>query len=633
MQTDPGLILVPIGPVAVQPGPSGPVPGPQRDGFALLLDAEPSRPAVPQGEDTGRALAETPLAWGGAFWPAVSQVILPAPPVTPNADEPLVPGGSFEAAAPTQPTDSPASPSPLVGGAAPGAGLSGAGLSGDGDLRAGLAGAVRRSSAPHDGLHGAAGGVPASGAGDNGPVVPPDLRLAGTGPRPERPASAAMGPGPWSSGPLALRSGAGLPADPVPATRLGPALDGQAPGLVAGQAAMPVSIPEPASGSIAEPLAVPEPGRDGGGSGTGQRTAGQTGFAGLAQGQASGDVRPLAADDAARTLAPTPPGTQPQPHPQRPLLSMPDSRVTGDPAQAPVQSGEFRGDDASQVPETASRAEAPDARPEPLRPLVGRDPIQPVPAEIDAAPGLSARATGAELIWLGTLHMLDDRPGKDAGPADGKAPPSGHAPGPQAMTGPGAPLGPPVTPAVAARHPEDAVPAALDFAALALAAADRMPNAPPAPAAPTAPQAAPVPHLAAQITATLQQRPDGTTEIALSPDELGSVRLQVQPDAQHPDRVVVHLAFDRPETMDLFRRHADQLAEALRSAGYAEARLDFGQTAPGSGEDARRGPAGRHDPEADQRPAPADDRPEGVSGPDRPPPLRLSGSAGMDLRL
>ena len=91
-----------------------------------------------------------------------------------------------------------------------------------------------------------------------------------------------------------------------------------------------------------------------------------------------------------------------------------------------------------------------------------------------------------------------------------------------------------------------------------------------------------VPQLAAAMVATLHQKPDGTTEIALSPDELGSVRLRLEADARDPERMIVHLVFDRPETMDLFRRHADQLSEAIRAAGYAEARLDFGQSGRGA---------------------------------------------------
>jgi hypothetical protein len=90
-------------------------------------------------------------------------------------------------------------------------------------------------------------------------------------------------------------------------------------------------------------------------------------------------------------------------------------------------------------------------------------------------------------------------------------------------------------------------------------------------------------HLSGQIATALAQRPNGVTDIALSPDELGRVHMTLQADAQNPDRMVVYLTFDRPETLDLFRRHADQLAEAIRTAGYAGADINFGQSGTGAG--------------------------------------------------
>lgn len=113
---------------------------------------------------------------------------------------------------------------------------------------------------------------------------------------------------------------------------------------------------------------------------------------------------------------------------------------------------------------------------------------------------------------------------------------------------------------------------------------------------PTGPHAAPGPNspvantpaLAARIVETLIQRSDQATEIALSPEELGRVQLTIQTDAQNPDRVVIQLNFDRADTMDLFRRHADQLAEAIRSAGYAQVDIGFGSHTSG-GEAGSRG--------------------------------------------
>jgi hypothetical protein len=131
------------------------------------------------------------------------------------------------------------------------------------------------------------------------------------------------------------------------------------------------------------------------------------------------------------------------------------------------------------------------------------------------------------------------------------------------------------------------------------------------------------------MVATLHQKPDGTTEIALSPDELGSVRLRLEADVRDPERMIVHIVFDRPETMDLFRRHADQLSEAIRAAGYAGARLDFGQS--GGGADPQGGQTAHN-----SNPPPnttESDQARVSPGLDRPFPRSLADIAGLDLRL
>ncbi|HLQ19032.1 MAG TPA: flagellar hook-length control protein FliK, partial [Tabrizicola sp.] len=129
----------------------------------------------------------------------------------------------------------------------------------------------------------------------------------------------------------------------------------------------------------------------------------------------------------------------------------------------------------------------------------------------------------------------------------------------------------------------------------------------------------PVPQVATQIVTALSHA-DGATELALSPEELGHVRLRLEPDAANPDRMVVMITFERPETLDLFRRHAGDLAEALRSAGYAGADIGFGQGGTGSnGFDKAPGRGS------------ADDRSD-VGPPVSPPPRHTVG-ASLDLRL
>lgn len=167
------------------------------------------------------------------------------------------------------------------------------------------------------------------------------------------------------------------------------------------------------------------------------------------------------------------------------------------------------------------------------------------------------------------------------------------------------------------------VPAWLEIAGLEQREADGMVALGPAPAsvvaapgAPTLPSAPPP--IATQVLQGLSLHQDGTTEITLSPEELGTVRLRLRPDSRDHERMVVMLSFDRPETLDLFRRHGEQLAEAIRSAGYAGVDIGFdqgGEARPDFSDTRNSGDNAPHDP-------------------DPPPPApRSPTGAALDLRL
>ena len=64
----------------------------------------------------------------------------------------------------------------------------------------------------------------------------------------------------------------------------------------------------------------------------------------------------------------------------------------------------------------------------------------------------------------------------------------------------------------------------------------------------------------------------GTVEIRLDPPELGRVQIHLTPTDGGLQAVVLA---DRPETGDLLRRHAAELARELGEAGYGEVSLDF----------------------------------------------------------
>ena len=132
--------------------------------------------------------------------------------------------------------------------------------------------------------------------------------------------------------------------------------------------------------------------------------------------------------------------------------------------------------------------------------------------------------------------------------------------------------------------------------------------------------------LATQINGMLARQGDGTTEFTLSPEELGRVRITLQPESVTGDRVIVMLSFDRPETLDLFRRHADLLSEALQAAGYSGSSIGFSQSGAGNdgGNDDGRG----GNPGGSALESPADDAPRSA-----PFPLRAAFHGALDLRL
>ena len=78
----------------------------------------------------------------------------------------------------------------------------------------------------------------------------------------------------------------------------------------------------------------------------------------------------------------------------------------------------------------------------------------------------------------------------------------------------------------------------------------------------------------AQIIEAVRLPMDGFVEVRLSPEELGRVRLSIVPG---DSGLLVQLVAERPETLELLRRHADQLATDLRGAGYSGLEFSFGR--------------------------------------------------------
>lgn len=83
-------------------------------------------------------------------------------------------------------------------------------------------------------------------------------------------------------------------------------------------------------------------------------------------------------------------------------------------------------------------------------------------------------------------------------------------------------------------------------------------------------------HVAQQIVTALRTGGDMASELYLSPSELGRVRISL---SSSDLGMVVSIIADRPETLDLMRRHADQLAQDFHDIGYHGAEFSFGQGA------------------------------------------------------
>ncbi len=75
------------------------------------------------------------------------------------------------------------------------------------------------------------------------------------------------------------------------------------------------------------------------------------------------------------------------------------------------------------------------------------------------------------------------------------------------------------------------------------------------------------------LAAAVARLPDeGPVTVVLAPHELGAVRFEMR---EQGDRLHVALTVERPETLDILRRHADQLAVEFKQAGFSGATFSF----------------------------------------------------------
>ncbi|MGR3755713.1 MAG: flagellar hook-length control protein FliK [Tranquillimonas sp.] len=319
-----------------------------------------------------------------------------------------------------------------------------------------------------------------------------------------------------------------------------------------------------------------------------------------------GEAMPPAAEAGPAVLPPTVPapgvtaaGDLPAPRADPPAL-----------AAAPPSGSGGAGPDATP-------AAAPDRLPKPMTPAaqaalaasgaalrVG----SPAEPELAARPASPSRVTPVQASG-----------GAMPEPASPVAPNAPSAPMPQTVVAwPGAmPLAQAGLSAAVLAPGRDADPMRADSPGGAIEIATARPAAPPPGGAPLTPPGAPVP-VHRQIAQAAQDLSRGPVELRLSPEELGSVRLTLQ--AQEGG-LTVQVAAERQETLQLIRRHADALAEALRDGGFADVSFSFRQ-------DGRRG--GTAPP-----PAAADPRSGVVPLPELAPAggVKSQPATGLDMRL
>jgi hypothetical protein len=127
----------------------------------------------------------------------------------------------------------------------------------------------------------------------------------------------------------------------------------------------------------------------------------------------------------------------------------------------------------------------------------------------------------------------------------------------------------------------------------------------------------------AQIADAARALRDGPVELTLRPEELGTVRMTLSTGGDGAMTLLLHA--ERPETLELLRRHIGDLARELGTLGFENLDLQFSD---------------------DRRPT-RDDRQDPVAGSTEPavatielaphPFTRgrpaMSGSGGLDLRL
>ncbi len=124
-----------------------------------------------------------------------------------------------------------------------------------------------------------------------------------------------------------------------------------------------------------------------------------------------------------------------------------------------------------------------------------------------------------------------------------------------------------------------------------------------------------------QMAEALHRLPDRPVELALSPRELGNVRMTI---SAGEGSITVNVLAERPETLDLMRRNIDELAREFQALGFDTISFAFSE-----------GQQQTNDDHSDDAPlltgTDAEDRSDSAETANTP--VRLVETTGLDLRL
>ena len=127
--------------------------------------------------------------------------------------------------------------------------------------------------------------------------------------------------------------------------------------------------------------------------------------------------------------------------------------------------------------------------------------------------------------------------------------------------------------------------------------------------------------MAHQLAEAVHNHAAGSYEITLRPEELGRVRLALHPAESG---VTVQISAERPETLELIRRHLPELDRDLRQLGHASVSFSF--TGQGGERQQQRPPADMPPPDV-PLPLPARTAAQAAVTAAAPP------RRGLDIRL